>query len=205
VHVIPQKLNGPGTLRVTVATSGRPATGHLELAVPDGLTATPTPGKLHYDLADGKFAEWEIHVGGAMNGIRFLTAGIRDDQGRIWEDAAAIGNGVDPLEVTTGPSVLLLAPGDSTEMRVRVTNRGSSPLRGEAQVISPYGTWGQDVLIAPWTLPFEVEAGQTTELGFPVHATTTANAGMWWALAKVSAFGHLHYSETTQIEVRPPS
>jgi alpha-mannosidase len=211
VHVSPQqlKLNGTGTLQVTVATSGRTATGRLDVLVPDGLRVAATPPKLDYDLADGEYAAWDLQVDAdnAADGTYFLAVRIHDDQGRTWEDAAAITVGAspqaEPLEIqpTLGP--LRLTPGETAQLTVRVRGQAASPVRGVAQVVSPYGTWGQgaDVLIEPWTHPFEVAPGETTELTFPVRASTTAVAGNWWALVKVAAFGHVHYTETISIEV----
>ncbi|GLZ02783.1 alpha-mannosidase [Actinomadura sp. NBRC 104412] len=209
VHVSPPRLDGPGTLRVTVAASGRPARGRLELLVPDELVAAVQPGRLDYRLDEGEFAAWDLKVGvdGAAEGTYYLAARIHDDQGRAWEDVAAIRIGeaaqADPLEILVTPGALALARGESAELNVEVRGCAASPVRGEAQVVSPYGTWGPgaDVLIDPWTLPFEVAPGDTAALRFPVRAAASASPGAWWALVKVTAFGHLHYSETTAITV----
>jgi alpha-mannosidase len=212
VHVSPQRLEGTGGIRATVAASGRPAAGRLQLIVPDGLSLAPPPVDLEYDLADGEYASWDVNVdaSGAAAGTHFLSARIHDDRGRIWEDVAAItvGGGSEPsgpLEITAGPEGLRLAPGESGELTVRLANRNASPVRGEAMVVSPYGTWGQgaDVLISPWTRPFEIAPGETGEIAFPVRAAADAREGSWWALVKVAAFGHVLYTETAPVRVSP--
>jgi hypothetical protein len=75
---------------------------------------------------------------------------------------------------------------------VWLRNAAGSPVRGEAQLLSPYGTWGADVRAGPWTRGFEVADGGTTEVPLVLRAASTARSGAWWALVKVAYFGRLH-------------
>ncbi|HEU0194679.1 MAG TPA: hypothetical protein VFQ71_10800, partial [Gaiellales bacterium] len=71
-----------------------------------------------------------------------------------------------------------------------------------AQLLSPYGTWGTDLHIAPWTQGFTVAPGDGAELRYAVGVPATARpGGHWWALVKVAYFGRLHYTRAIPIEI----
>jgi alpha-mannosidase len=209
VHLSPQRLTltGPEPLRLTVAASGRETTGRVELDVPDGLRVTGPA--LDYRLAPGEFAEYELTVDapGASAGLYFVGARIRDDLGQIIEDVVTVQVGpepsAEPLDVAVTSPAPRLRPGHQGEITVRLRNSAAAPIRGEAQLISPYGTWGpgHDVLITPWTAGFEVAPGAETVVPFELHAARTARPGSWWALVRVTYFGRLHYTETVAVEV----
>ncbi|MCO6008656.1 glycoside hydrolase [Actinoallomurus purpureus] len=211
VHLSPQRLAPTGSerIRLTVAASGQEAAGRVELDVPDGLTVTGPA--LDYRLAPGGFAEYELTVdaSGAAPGLYFVGARIRDDLGQVVEDVVTVQVGAEPagepLDVAVTSSTPRLRPGDDGEITVRLRNSAAAPIRGEAQLISPYGTWGQapDVLITPWTQAFETAPGAETVVPFEIHAPRTAKPGNWWALARVTYFGRLHYTETVAVEVTP--
>ncbi len=206
VHLSPQRL-ASGQVRLTVAASGRPASGRVELVVPGGLIVD-TPS-LDYDLAPGEHAEFDLHVGttGAPEGTYFLGARIRDDLGQVLEDVVTVDVGpasaTDPLGVTIVSEPLRLRPGGEGEITVQLRNDAAAPINGEAQLTSPYGTWGPaaDVQIGPWTCGFEVDPGATVRVPFTVRTSAAAKPGAWWALVKVMYFGHLHYTETVAVEV----
>lgn len=211
VHLSPQRLSltGSGPLRLTVAASGQEAAGRVELDVPDGLTVTgPAPD---YRLTPGEFAEYELTVdaSAAAPGLYFVGARIRDDLGQVIEDVVTVQVGAEPagepLEVTLTSPAQRVRPGDDAEIAVRLRNSAAAPIRGEAQLISPYGTWGpaHDVLVIPWTQGFEVVPNTEATVPFELHAPRTARAGTWWALVRVTYFGRLHYTETVAIEVTP--
>ncbi|MCW2944519.1 MAG: Alpha-mannosidase [Actinoallomurus sp.] len=211
VHLSPQRLTpaGPGRIRLTVAASGRPAAGRVKLVVPDGITVTGPA--LDYDLAPGEYAEYELSVGvsEARPGTYFVGARIRDDLRQVLEDVVTVEVGetssADPLDVVMASTTLGLRPGDEGEIVVDLRNTAAASIRGEAQLTSPYGTWGPaaDVLIGPWTRGFEVAPGATAKVPFGVRAASTARPGTWWALVKVAYFGRLHYTGTIGIDVIP--
>ncbi|MFL6052216.1 MAG: glycoside hydrolase family 38 C-terminal domain-containing protein [Actinoallomurus sp.] len=211
VHLAPQRLalTGPERIRLTVAASGLEAAGRVELDVPDGLRVTGPA--LDYRLAPGEFAEYELTVdaSGAAAGLYFVGARIRDALGQIIEDVVTVQAGAEPsaepLDVAVTSPAPRLRPGDQGEITVRLRNSAAAPIRGEAQLISPYGTWGpgHDVLITPWTAGFEVAPGAETVVPFELRAARTARPGNWWALVRVTYFGRLHYTETVAVEVTP--
>ncbi|GAA4685678.1 glycoside hydrolase [Phytohabitans rumicis] len=210
VHVEPTSIAPGGTVLVRVASGTRAAAGVVDLDVPAGLTVTPD-GPLPYDLAAGEHAEFAVRVraDGAPAGTYFVGARIRDDLGQVLEDvvAVAVGEAGVPLDVVLDAEPLRLAPGVRADLAVRLDNRSPGEIRGEAQLVSPYGTWGGPdcgVAITPWTQGFAVPAGGSTRLRYEVAAPATARPGShWWALVKVVYFGRLHYTEAVPVEIRP--
>ncbi len=84
-------------------------------------------------------------------------------------------------------------------IEAQLRNLAGSAIRGEAQLISPYGSWRQ---VRPWTTGFAVPAGGGTALRFKVTAPGTARPGeQWWALVKVMYFGRLVYTEAVDVTV----
>jgi hypothetical protein len=98
-----------------------------------------------------------------------------------------------------------VAPGGEATLAVRVANRAASEVRGEAQLLSPFGTWdagGADVAAGPWTQGFAVAAGAEVVLRYTVRAPGNARPGArWWAAVKVSAFGRVHYTAAIAVGV----
>jgi alpha-mannosidase len=186
------------------------------------------PGtRLSYDLPGGGFATWDVAVraaDGAADGRYFLGARITDGLGRVLEDTALVTVGeptgpsgdlppeelffrlqtdVQALNTEAGLEVLTpelrLAPGEAGELTARVTSGLASELRGEAQLISPIGTWET---AGPWTQPVRVSPGGATTLGFTVRVPATAVPG-WqsWLLVKLMYFGRVRYSHAVPLVV----
>ncbi|MEU8261688.1 glycoside hydrolase family 38 C-terminal domain-containing protein [Micromonospora sp. NPDC048999] len=209
VHVEPQvvDLTGPTTVTVTVSTTG-PAAGEVELVIPAGVTATPTGG-LCYDLDDGH-RRFEVRVTpreDAVPGVRHLAARVHGEHGQVVEDVTAlwIGPGEDrsgPLDVRVETPALDVVPGRPAELRVQLTNPCRAEVHGEAQLISPYGTWE---LLGPWTQAFSVPPGGLVEVRFPVRVPPATPPMEVWALVKVMAFGTVHYTPSVPIVVREPA
>jgi hypothetical protein len=221
--------DGP-PLTLTVACGPVPASGEVELLVPDALEASVAgaPPALRYDLAAGEYAAWDLTVSappGTPDGRYFVTARITDALGQVLEDTAlvTVGEAGEPepdlepeelfsrlqsdvmalagevdLEVLT--PALHLAPGEAGELTLRVTSHLASPLRGEAQLVSPIGTWAAT---GPWTQPAAAEPGGETTLRFAVTVPATASPG-WesWLLVKLMYFGRVRYSEAVPLTVR---
>jgi alpha-mannosidase len=90
-------------------------------------------------------------------------------------------------------------PGRGAPVEVVLRNRTAGALRGEAQLLSPYGSWRQ---AGPWTRGFTLAAGAEETLRFDVTAPPTARAGeRWWAIVKVMAGGRLHYTEPAEVTI----
>jgi alpha-mannosidase len=219
VHVSPAlvRLPGPALVQVTVACSAEPAAGVVELDVPPGLSVDAPP--LTYDLAPGGHAAFSLTVTAAAPGTHFLAARVRDALGQIFEDVVTVVSDVsgdsadsldsggsgpvgEPLAVTLRPDAVALPPGGRDDLVLRLRNFADSAVRGEAQLLSPYGTWGADVHITPWTRGFAVAPGGTADLRYTVGVRPAARpGGHWWALVKVAYFGRLHYTPAVPIEV----
>jgi alpha-mannosidase len=215
-------------LTLTVGCGAEPAAGTVELVVPPGVTVTPDPpGRdLSYDLAPGGYAAWDLSVraAGAAPGRYFVAARIRDDLGHLVEDTAmaAVGErrwpdpdlppeealelmqadyiaGVAEVDLAVLTTGLHLAPGDEGELAVRVTSGLASELHGEAQLVSPFGTWE---MLGPWTQGFGIAPGADTVLRFAVRVPPTARHGQWWALVKVMYYGRVRYTEAIPVIIK---
>jgi alpha-mannosidase len=227
VHFSPTRvaLRDPGDaaeLRLTVGCGAEAASGEVELVVPGGLTVTPDRD-LHYMLTPGGYAAWDLVVRtapGARTGRYFVAARVRQDL--LVEDAAMIAVGErrwpDPalppeeaLELMltdTGATAaemqlavltpeLRVAPGGRDELLVSVTSGAASELRGEAQVVSPFGTWQ---MLSPPTQGFSIAPDTPTVLRFGLTAPATARPGArWWALVKVMYYGRVRYTEAVPV------
>jgi alpha-mannosidase len=238
VHFSPTRvaLADPGdgaTLTLTVGCAAEPASGTVELVVPDGITVAaaedPHAASLDYELAPGGYAAWELTVRaapGTAAGRYFVAARIRDESGYLIEDTAMVAVGErrwpDPhlppeeslellqadyaaataeveLEVLT-PG-LRLTPGGHGELQLRVTNRLASELHGEAQLVSPFGSWQ---MLGPWTQGFGAGPQESVTVRFTVSVPATERPGSQsWALVKVMYFGRVRYTESVPVVIEP--
>ena len=214
-------------LTLTVGSGAEPASGTVELAVPGEVTVTASRD-LRYDLAPGGYAAWDLTVRvppGTAPGRYFVGARIRDDLGHVIEDTAMVAVGerrwpdpalppeetlelmqadyaagaaeVDVAVLTPG---LRLEPGSDGELQVRVTSGLASELRGEAQLVSPFGSWE---MLGPWTQGFSVAPGARAVLRFAVHVPVTARHAQSWALVKVMYYGRVRYTEAIPVVIGP--
>jgi alpha-mannosidase len=182
---------------------------------------------LSYDLGPNEFAAWDLVLSappGTPDGRYFVTARITDALGQQLEDTALVTvgepGGPDPdlppdelfarlqsdvvalaeeAEVEVLTPALRLAPGETGELAVRVTSHLASQLRGEAQLVSPVGTWRA---AGPWTQPFTAEPGGTAVIRCTVTAPATAEPG-WasWLLVKLMYFGRVRYTEAVPFTI----
>jgi alpha-mannosidase len=229
VHLSPARTALAGTdqagLRLTVACGPAPAAGTAWLDG-GGLTLEPA-GPLRYDLGARGYHEWDLTVTaqpGAAAGRHFVTARTAGDDGQVFEDAVLVTVGEPPapdlslpladliplyeadlraaaaeadLELLTPE--LLLRPGEPGEIAVRLRNATASQIRGEAQLVSPYGSWAQP---RPWTREFTAGPSADITLSFTVAAPATARPGQhWWALVKVMYFGRSRYSQPAAVVI----
>ncbi len=226
VHLSPAALAlGPGergTLRLTVACGPEPAAGSVRLEVPAGLAADP-PGPLAFDLPALGHASWEVTVaaGSGPAGRSFVTAQLTDHLGQRIEDAAlvACAGGPPPawpagaylaeqqaraaeVALSVAEPELVLAPGQDGQITVLVRNDAAGPVRGEAQLVSPFGSWE---LTGPWTTGFAAGPGEQARLRFTVRAPAAARCGQhWWALVKLMYFGRVRYTEPVAVSIAAP-
>ena len=201
-------LAAPGeaaALTLTVGCGAEPASGVVELVTPAEVTVAPG-ADLRYQLAPGDYAAWDLDVRvppGTAAGRYFVAARIRDDLGHLVEDTAMVAVGErrwpDPdlppeetlelmqadyaataaeLDLAMLTPELRLPPGGQGEILVRVTSGLASELHGEAQLVSPFGTWD---MLGPLAQGFSLAPGASTVLRFaasvPADRTKRAVVG----------------------------
>ena len=94
---------------------------------------------------------------------------------------------------------LRAAPGGQGELLVSVTSRLASHVHGEAQLVSPFGTWA---MLSPSAQSFSAGPGEPAILRFGFTVPATARAGAtWWALVKVMYFGRVRYSPAIPVTI----
>jgi len=215
---------GAAELRLTVGCGTEAASGEVEIVTPGGLTVAPDRD-LRYELAPGGYADWDLAVRaapGTGTGRYFVAARIRHDL--LIEDVAMVAVGErrwpDPalppeealelmladaaaaaaeVELAVLTPQLRVAPGGRDELLVSVTSAAASELRGEAQVVSPFGTW---LMLSPATQGFSIAPGAPTVLRFGVTAPATVRPGTrWWALVKVMYYGRVRYTEAIPVVI----
>ena len=206
VHVQPQSahVTGPVSIRVTVSAV-RDAAGQVELVTPPGLDAA-APGGLRYNLQAGGYEQFDVLVrprDGAAPGVYHLCARITDELGQTLEDVATLqvgetGEVPAELKVQVDTPAVTVTPGGGAQLRIRLASGSQDEVHGEAQLISPFGTWE---LARPWTQAFTVPAGGETVLSYDVQAPAGTRPITAWALVKVMAFGRAHYSESIPLTV----
>jgi len=213
-------------LTLTVGCGPEPAAGTVELVVPDGITVT-TAQDLRYELAPGGYAAWDLTVRaapGTRPGRYFAAARIRDEHGHLIEDTAMVAVGErrwpDPalppeealelmqadfgaaaaeVELAVLTPELRLSPGGRDELLVSVTSQIASEVHGEAQLLSPFGTWA---MLSPPTQGFSATPQEPAVLRFEITVPATARPGArWWALVKVMYFGRVRYSRAIPVNI----
>jgi alpha-mannosidase len=215
-----------GLLTLTVGCGPEPAAGSVELVVPDGITVTAGQD-LRYELAPGGYAAWDLTVRAAPGtgpGRYFAAARIRDEHGHVIEDTAMVAVGErrwpDPalppeealelmladasaaaaeMELAVLTPELRTAPGGRGELLVSVTSQLASEVHGEAQLVSPFGTWA---MFSPPTQGFSATPAEPVVLRFAVNVPATARPGTrWWALVKVMYFGRVRYGPAIPVTI----
>ena len=209
-------------LRLTVACASEAASGTVEIVTPAGLTVTPDRD-LRYQLTPGGYAAWDLVVRaapGTGTGRYFIAARIRHDLliedvamvavgERRWPDPALppeealelmladVGAAAAEVELAVLTPQLRVAPGGRDELLVSLTSGAASELRGEAQLISPWGTWE---MLWPPARGFSIAPDAPAVLRFGVTAPATARPGTrWWALVKVMYYGRVRYTEAVPV------
>jgi hypothetical protein len=230
VHLSPSRLalddGRPAALRLTVACGPEPASGVIDLDMPDGVSVRPA-GPLKYDLPPLGHLSWDLALQAARAGPagrRFAAARVTDPCGQLVEDSVllTVGQPAAPqpdlplaevvmqqqavdaavageVELSMAATRITVRTGETGVIEVLLANRCDSAIRGEAQLLSPYGSWQQ---AGPWTDGFTVPAGASATLRFQVTAAATARPGeRWWAIVKVMYFGRLKYTEPAEVTI----
>jgi len=104
------------------------------------------------------------------------------------------------LDLSLTSPVAAIRPGGAGAIEVGICNRTRAAVHGEAQLISPYGSWAHT---RPWTTGFALAAGAAEALRFDIAIPASARSGeQWWAIVKVMYFGRVQYSEPVEVTVR---
>jgi alpha-mannosidase len=215
-------------LRLTVACGPAAASGTVHIDAGPGAEIEVEPaGPLPYVLGPLGHAGWDLTVRarpGARRGRHFVAARITGDDGQVFEDAVlvSVGEPAAPaldlpldelfplfladqqkaaaeLDLVLPDPELRLPPGGSGRIAVTLRNATRSPVRGEAQLVSPFGSWAET---APWTCGFTAGPDQSITLDFTVTVPAAARPGQhWWALVKVMYFGRVRYSEPAAVTI----
>jgi hypothetical protein len=182
-----------------------PAAGQVELVTPADLDAA-APDGLRYDLQAGGCERFDVLVrprGDAVPGTYHLCARITDELGQVLEDAAtlcvgATGEASAELEAHMDTPTAVVAPGRSAQLRIGLVSHSRDEVHGEAQLISPFGTWE---LAGPWTQAFSVPPAGHTVLSYDLQAPVGTRPITAWVLAKIMAFGRTYYTESIPLTV----
>ncbi|MFJ9454010.1 NEW3 domain-containing protein [Kitasatospora sp. NPDC101447] len=218
----------PVTLSIALSSHLRDAAveGTAVVLPPEGW-ATDL-GSRPYRLAPGGHLRFEVTLvppAGAEPGLYFAAVRIEHDGQRI-EDVVTIAVGDLPallpvagdapedwtaaqgtratagrdtgLDVEVSHRTLRVAPGDRATLGVTLTNRTRGEIRGELQLVSPWGTW--EAIPDP-VRGFTVPAGSSATVDFDVAVPPAADPGSFWALAKVMWFGRCQYAPTVALVV----
>ena len=222
------RLDGgqPALVRLTVACGPQAAAGRVELTVPAGIGLTPA-SPLRYDLPPLGYQSFDLSVQAGPDAAparSFLTASVTDASGQAFEDSVLLTLGqpgplrtdrplaevaaeqqaveaaeAGELEITLAASRLTLRAGETGPIAAKLANRCASAIRGEAQLLSPYGSWHQ---AGPWTAGFSVAAGSHASASFEIAAAPTARRGeQWWAIVKIMYFGRVRYTDPVLVTI----
>ncbi|WP_405150006.1 NEW3 domain-containing protein [Sphaerisporangium sp. NBC_01403] len=201
----------PARLRVTLASdlADAPAEGEVRVVPPPGWDASLSDRPVR--LAPGAWTSFDVALtppSGAGPGPWPVAVRLAHG-GQVQEDVVFVdgrgrpAGGVDPglLAVEFAEDALELAPGDKGLWTVRLRNTAGFDIRGEAQVISPWGTWH---LAGPAVHPVDVPAGSDGELRVALDVPPGARPGAWWLLVKCMWFGRVSYSPAVPVRIRAP-
>ncbi|MFJ8436084.1 NEW3 domain-containing protein [Kitasatospora sp. NPDC094019] len=220
----------PVTVSVALSSQLQDAAveGTATVLPPEGWKAGPTARP--YRLAPGGHLRFPVTLtppAGAGPGLYFAAVRVSHD-GQEIEDVVTVAVGELPdllpvpgaapedwtaaqgttatggrdtgLDVTVLADTVRLAPGERAVLALRLANRTRGGIRGELQLVSPWGTW--EAVPAP-VRGFVLAAGAESVEEFELTAPADMDPGGYWALAKVMWFGRCQYAPTVAVVVAP--
>jgi alpha-mannosidase len=202
--------------------------GVLTLAVPEGWRVEPDTRV--YRLPAGgaqRFTATVTPPPGTPDGLYFAAARL-EYAGNVIEDVATVVVGepdgtlpvagpIPPNDVVfagtaattardSGLSVELVKPelvlraGQRGTIAVALSSTARDEIRGELQLVSPWGTWDH---IPTVVRGFVLAAGEHSTVDFSVAVPAGADPGHAWAVAKVMWFGRCQYTAAVRLVVAP--
>ncbi|SDJ01995.1 glycoside hydrolase family 38 C-terminal domain-containing protein [Nonomuraea jiangxiensis] len=199
---------GDGRLRVTLASdlTDADAEGEIRVIAPPGWDASPSDRPVR--LGPGGWTAFDVDLAPPPDAdpgpwpvaVRLETAGNSHEDVVFVDGQGRPAAGCDPglLAVDVPAEGLTLSPGDRTTWTVRLRNLAGFGIRGEAQVISPWGTWN---VVDTAVHAIEVPPGGEAELAVALDVPPDARPGEWWALVKCMWFGQVSYSPAVPLRI----
>jgi alpha-mannosidase len=188
-----------GAVSVTVASdlTSTVYDGTVWIDAPAGWTADPAERPVR--LEPGGWTRFDVDLlagpAAAVGGV--VTARL-EHAGSTVEDVLTLGDPGPALPADLDVDEVRLRPGQRATITLSLANAAGHAVHGEAQVISPWGTWE---MLAPHTQGFTVDAGGKASVPIGVTAPADATPGTWWALAKVMWFGRVAYTAPVRLVV----
>ncbi|MFE3500132.1 NEW3 domain-containing protein [Kitasatospora sp. NPDC059160] len=175
--------------------------GHLRFPVTLTPPADARPG-LHFAAVriehDGQAVEDVVTIAvGDLPALLPVPGDAPEDWTAAQGTKATTGRDTG-LSVDVGAETLRVAPGGRATLGLTLTNRTSGEIRGELQLVSPWGTWEA---VADPVRGFAVPADSAVTVDFAVTAPESLDPGAYWALAKVMWFGRCQYAPTVALVV----
>ena len=176
---------------------------------PDGATSgrylvaariTDDAGQVHedvltVDLGRSPLAVPNAHAGRALLLERATRKAVVVDRAPDPATMSALGG---EIEVVLDDAPVVVRRGGRGVLDVVVRNCISAEVGGEAQVISPWGTWEQ---VRPWTQGFAVAPGETIVVPFTVECPHGPPPTSSWALVKVMYAGRVLYTPSVALHL----
>jgi alpha-mannosidase len=198
-----------GLLRVTVSSelADEAVEARLVVVTPAGWDADPSDRPV--SLAPGGWTQLDVALtvpAGATPGPHPILVRL-EHAGQTFEDVLLVDGDGQPvstyaaagrLETRLPEGPIVVTPGSSSELVATLHSTAGFDLHGEAQVVSPWGTWE---LISAQSQGFAVPGGGSSQLVVPLVVPVNAPPGEWWLLVKTMYFGQVSYSATVPLHV----
>jgi alpha-mannosidase len=186
------------TVRVTAASDLTDTVydGTITISAPAGWQADPVERPIR--LAPGGWTHFTVELTAGPDAAGGVLSARLEHAGSTVEDVLLIGAEPVALDATLDRTELLLRPGQSASLTLRLDNPAGYAVHGEVQTISPWGTW---TMLSPDTQAFHVAAGGVATVRIGVTVPGHATSGEWWVLAKVMWFGRVAYTRPARIEI----
>lgn len=199
-------LTGATTVRCVVSSdlTKDSARGEVTLVVPAGWSVEPQA--VPYDLPPGGHQSVDVTVNppaGTGAGCYLVTAQTVGPNGSILQDVLAMTTeSASPrfLGADLAVDALRLAPGESHDLTVQLTNHAHGTLVTEVQTLTPYGTWEA---VPRWSELVAVPGPGTVEHTVTITIPGSARAGRWWLLVKVIGGGQIVYTPAVPLTILP--
>ena len=200
----PSRIEGPTTIRCVVSSdlTKDSVRGEVLLGAPSGWSVEPR--MVPYDLPPGAHQSVDVEVtpsAGADAGCFLVTAQTVGPTGSVSQDVLALttGAGSAPfLEADLGLDEIRLAPGETHDVTVHLTNHAHGTLVTEVQTLTPYGTWEA---VPIWSELVRVPGPGTVRHTVTVAVPGTARPGRYWLLVKVMGGGQIVYTPAVRLTV----